>query len=239
MTKASSWRAAVALAALAVAGWTLSSSTCAKAQTRRDFQLWGEFFFTGQVFHADRGPIFWLEGAARRRSIGTQPVLRPAAGYALSSWASLLVGYTWEPQFVDASSTWIKTQGVWEQATFISKASERVILESRTRFMQLWSDAGSGMSPILRQLGRVLCRPSEDVPVGLAVWDEVFFGLRSTDWADAGLFENRFFAGLAIFANKSVFRVEPGYMLLTQTQGSEKVIGQVLMINFFVNFRPK
>ncbi len=166
-------------------------------------------------------------------------ILRPGVGYALSSWASLWVGYAWAPAFVDASSTRVDVQGIWEQATFTYKKAGRLTLQARTRFEQFWSDTGSGMFPRLRQFGRFNYRRSEDVPVGLAVWDEVFFGLKSTDWAEAGFFENRIFAGLAIFANKSIFRIEPGYMFVNVTQGSAKILSQTLVINFFIDFKPK
>jgi len=61
MTKPSSLRAAVVLAALTPAGLALSSAPCAKAQTRHDFQIWNAVFFTGQALRADKGPVFWFD----------------------------------------------------------------------------------------------------------------------------------------------------------------------------------
>lgn len=239
MSKSFNLGAAILLAGLGLAGWGSIHPPRAKAQTSHDFQIWNAVFFTGQALRQERGPTFWFDAHARRSSAGSVVILRPGVGYALSSWASIWVGYAWGPGFLDASSSRVDVQGVWEQATFTYRKGGRFTLQARTRFEQFWSDAGSGMFPRIRQFGRFNYRPSEDVPVGLALWDEVFFGLKSTDWADAGFFENRLFGGLAIFANKSVFRVEPGYMFLNVTQGSAKILSHVLVINFFIDFQPK
>ena len=75
--------------------------------------------------------------------------------------------------------------------------------------------------------------------MGLALWDEAFFGLKSVQWADAGFFENRIFAGLAIFGAKGRFRVEPGYLFINQSLGPRKRLSHILAINLFVTFKPK
>lgn len=62
--------------------------------------------------------------------------------------------------------------------------------------------------------------------------------MKTTDWGQAGFFENRVFAGLALFANK-VLRVEPGYMFVNATKGSEKLLSHVLAVNLFVALKRK
>lgn len=119
-----------------------------------------------------------------------------------------------------------------------SHDTPHLALQSRTRFEQFWSDAGSGMSPRLREFVRANYHPSSSVPVGIAFRDEVFFRMKTTDWGQAGFFENRVFAGLALFANK-VLRVEPGYMFVNATKGSEKLLSHVLAVNLFVALKRK
>ncbi len=189
---------------------SLDATPRAEAQTVKDFQLWTAVFFTAQPLPGPTGPTFWFDAHARRSSPGSVLILRPGLGYAFAPWASVWLGYAWAPAFLDATGTRVDTQGLWEQLTLTYSGKPRVTLQSRTRFEQFWSDAGAGMFPRIRQLARAHVRPSERIPVGLAIWDEVFFGLKSTDWADAGFFENRVFAGLAILAGHGFLRVEPG-----------------------------
>jgi len=231
-------RAWLLVSVVAVVAMLLVATPSAKAQTENDFQLWTALFFTGHAVPGARGPVFWFDAHARRGNAGTLMILRPGLGYAFASWASVWVGYAWTPVFLDETSERVATQGVCEQLTLTYRQAPRLVLQARTRFEQFWSDAGPGMFPRLRQFMRANYRPSEGVPVGLALWDEVFFGLKSTAWASAGFFENRIFAGLAIFAVEDRFRVETGYMFVNAIRGQGKILKHVLAINLFVTFKP-
>jgi hypothetical protein len=234
-----SCNADVVLAVATMAAALLLGAPEAEAQTTSDFQIWTATFFTAHALPGPRSPTFWLDVHARRSDPGTVLILRPGLGYAFTPWASVWAGYAWNPLFIDATGSRVDVQGVWEQVTFTYHRASKLTLQSRTRFEQFWSDAGAGMFPRIRQFVRANYRPSEDVPVGVALWDEAFFGLKSVEWADAGFFENRIFAGLAIFGGKGRFRVEPGYMFVNVSQGSVKRLNHVLGLFFFVSFKPK
>jgi hypothetical protein len=207
------------------------------ADTQSDFQIWTAFFATDQLFAKTPSLTFWFDAHARRSDPGSVLILRPGLGYAFTPWFSVWAGYAWNPVWSDATGERNDVRGPWEQFTFDHHV-RRLTFQSRTRFEQFWSDVGDGMYPRLRQFVRTNVRPKESVPVGVALWDEAFFGLKSTSWADAGFFENRAFAGLAIFTGKT-FRVEPGYMLVNVKRGSTMLLGHTLAINMLFSFKPK
>ncbi len=228
-----------ALSALLTGLIVLSSARIAAAETNDDFEIWAAAFVTAQLRQTAPGPLLWFDVHARRAEAGSVLILRPGVGYAFNSWASAWVGYAWNPVFLDASHERIDVQGLWEQLTLNYGKNPKMVLQSRTRFEQFWADTGDQMYPRLRQFGRFNYRPSSSVPVGLAIWDEVFFGLKQVDWGKGGFFENRIFAGLAIFASSEVFRVEPGYMFVNRNLGSNQhSLGHTLALNFLVNFKP-
>lgn len=226
-------------AALLVGLIVLCSAQVATAETDDDFEIWTAAFVTAQFRETAPGPTLWFDVHARRADAGSVLILRPGVGYAFNSWASVWVGYAWNPVFKDASHERVDVQGPWEQLTLNYGKNPKMVLQSRTRFEQFWSDAGDKMYPRLREFGRFNYRPSSSVPVGVAIFDEVFFGLKDVDWAHKGFFENRIFAGLAIFDSSGVFRVEPGYMFVNIKRGENKLLGHVLSLNFFLNFKPK
>jgi hypothetical protein len=226
-----------ALVGLLLAAALLVTPSRSYAQTESEFAIWTAAFATAQLFPKPPSPTFWLDVHARRSEPGTLLILRPGLGYAFTSWGSIWVGYDWVPSFVDATGERVDTHGIWEQLTF-DYAPRRLTFQSRTRFEQDWSDAGSGMRPRLRQFVRTNVKPSESVPLGIALWDEVFFSLKSTEWARGGFLENRLFAGLAIFANR-FFRVEPGYMFVNVKKSDTVLLSHIFAINFFVNYKPK
>jgi hypothetical protein len=216
----------------------LATPSRSHAQTESQFAIWTAAFATAQLFPKAPSPTFWFDAHARRSEPGTLLILRPGLGYAFTPWGSIWVGYDWVPTFDDATGERVDTQGVWEQLTF-DYAPRRLTFQSRTRFEQDWSDAGSGMRARLREFVRTNVKPSESVPLGIALWDEVFFGLNSPEWTRTGFLENRLFAGLAIFANR-FFRVEPGYMFVNVTRPDNSVLlSHIFAINLFVNYKPE
>ena len=227
-----------ALGGLLLATALLTTPSQSYAQTESDFAIWTAAFATAQIFREAPSPTLWLDVHARRSDPGTLLILRPGVGYAFTPWGSIWVGYDWVPSWVDATGERVDTQGIWEQLTF-DYAPRRLTFQSRTRFEQDWSDAGSGMRARLRQFVRTNVKPSESVPLGIALWDEVFFGLNSPEWTHSGFLENRVFAGLAIFANRFC-RVEPGYMFVNVKRPDNSVLlSQIFAVNFFVYYRPE
>lgn len=76
------------------------------------------------------------------------------------------------------------------------------------------------------------------MPVGIALWDEVFVGIEGATWAKQGFDQNRVFLGLAVYAFEKLFRVEVGYLNVYLSRQQNR-LDHVLSINFFVSFKGR
>jgi hypothetical protein len=223
---------------LCVVTFVLAAGRHASAQTDKDFAIWAALFATGQVFEDQPSPVFWLDVHARRGDSGTVGILRPGVGYAFAPWVSLWVGYAWVPEWFDATGQRIDEQRVWEQLIFDYRSKLGLWFQSRSRFEQRFSNAGSGTAHRFRQLVRLNYRPKESVPVGIAFLDEVFVGIQGASWAKQGFDQNRVFLGLAIYAFEKRFRVEVGYLNDYLSRQPNRLV-HILSINFFLSFKGK
>ena len=179
------------LVLLCVVTFVLGAERHASAQTDPDFANWAALFVTGQVFADQPSPVFWLDAHARRGDSGTLGILRPGVGYAFAPWVSLWAGYAWVPKWIDATGQRIDEHRLWEQLTFDHRNDLGLWFQSRTRFEQRFSKAGSGTAHRFRQLVRLNYRPKKSVPVGIAFWNEVFVGIQAASWAPEGFDQNR------------------------------------------------
>jgi len=223
---------------LCVATVTLAAARDADAQTDKDFAIWGALFATGQVFADEPSPTLWLDVQPRRGDKGTVLILRPGVGYAFAPWVSLWAGYAWVPVWSDATGQRVDEQRVWEQLIFDYRSKHGLWFQSRSRFEQRFSNAGSGTAHRFRQLVRLNYRPKKSVPVGIAFLDEVFVGIQSASWAKQGFDQNRAFLGLAIYAFEKLFRTEIGYLNVYLSRQPNQ-LEHILSINFFVSFKGK
>lgn len=179
-----------------------------------DFQVW-----TPVVLQIDIGPKVlrgWLEvqprfdaDAGRLGSV----IWRPALGVYLHDWVTLWGGYAFverlRPAYAAEHRVWEQVQlaGALDQEKSI-KVLARLRLEHRFR---------EGEDPVAHRL-RLLLRgqvalgdPAPPSPYVVA-WDEVFFGLNSTEWGPkSGFDRNRVFGGLGLQLLEQL-RIEGGYL---------------------------
>jgi hypothetical protein len=159
-------------------------------------------------------------------------------GSGVRPWASLYVGYAWIPEWVDATGERRDEHRVWEQLILDYHGDHGIWVQSRTRFEQRFANFGTGTAHRFRQLARLNVRPNESVPVGVAIWDEVFVGIRGASWAKQGFDQNRAHVGLAIYSSNKPFRTEVGYLNVYLSRQTNRM-SHVLAIAFFVGFKGK
>ena len=215
----------------------LGSAERAEAQVEDDFALWAALFFTGQVHTDTPSPTFWLDAHVRRFESSVLSILRPAVGYALAPWFSLWLGYAWVPDWNDDTGQRSDEHRLWEQFIFTYRSTP-VLFQSRTRFEQRYLRGASGTAHRFRQFVRFNYKPKESIPVGIALWDELFVGIQGATWAKQGFDQNRVFLGPAIYTLDGFFRIEVGYMNVYLARETNQLV-HVASFNFFVNFRGK
>lgn len=224
--------------ALALAAAALEPDLAA-AQDRDELQIWTALLGTAHTEPAPPGLAFWLDVHARRGSAGTVMIVRPAVGVQITEWLSLWGGYAWVPVFDDLTGGAVHEHRAWQQVILSHRFDEiGISMQSRTRFEQRFSEAGSDVGFRLREFVRVNWRPSPDFPMGVAVWDELFVGLNDTDWgAPGGIDQNRIFVGPFLQA-ASWARLEAGYLFVYLDRGTSDLYAHVLAVNLFVSPRP-
>ena len=228
-------RLRIALCVLAVSGATAQE---AEAQLDQEFAIWAAVFANAQLYSDAPSPDFWFDAHGRRGEAGTAAIFRPGVGYAFAQWVSLYVGYAWIPEWVDATGERRDEHRIWEQLIFNYRGDQGVWSQSRTRFEQRFANFGDGTAHRFRQLLRVNYRPKEDIPVGIAFWDELFLGMRAASWAQKGFDQNRAHLGLAIYSKNKPFRTEVGYLNVYLNRDVNRM-SHVLAVAFFVSYTGK
>ncbi len=208
-----------------------------RASAQDDFEIWTAVLSTGAIEPSAPSLTFWLDLHARRSDPGTVGIVRPAIGYQILDWLTVWGGYAWVPVARDAPGDVIHEHRAWQQVTLGFRFEPRMVFQSRTRFEQRFSDAGDDVGFRLRQFFRFNWQPGEEVPVGLALWDELFLGFNDTDWgAVAGVDQNRLFLGPFIQLTPWA-RFEVGYLFLYLVRDPEPRPVHVLAMNLFLAFR--
>ena len=217
----------------------LGVASSAAAQDREEVQLWSAILATASTTPAPPGLAFWLDVHARRGDPSTVALVRPGVGAEIFSWLSVWGGYAWIPNANDETGETTHEHRIWQQVVLSHGFDEpRVSIQSRTRFEQRFSDRGSDVGLRLRQFVRLNWSPVPDVPVGLALWDEIFVGLTETDWgAPTGVDQNRFFVG-PFLALAGWARLEAGYLFAYLDRGASDLYAHVIAVNLFVSPRP-
>lgn len=219
------------LTAMAVV-WTAP----AQAQTTDDLQVWGGYFFTGQLEPKAPSLMGWADLHVRRGGAGTVLIFRPGVGYAFAPWISAWAGYAWVPTFTDATNTHTNEHRIWEQLT-LQHQMDSVYLQSRTRLEQRFSDVGSGAGLRFRELVRANYQPWADIPFGLVVWDELFLGVNDPAWTVQGFDQNRLFIGPAVYAMPEL-RIEVGYSFVYLNREPVDQIQHIFGMNFLTALKP-
>jgi hypothetical protein len=183
-----------------------------RAQTRTETQYWTAAFLTARITGeapADPGLSGWLDVHGRFGEDRTVAIVRPGLGYRFSALVSAWLGYAWVPTWVDEAPT-IQEHRIWQQA--ILQGTEGILrYQARPRLEQRLREGQDGTGFRFRLMVRANLRVTEQLPIDVALWDEVFFGLNETAWGQAGGFDqNRVFLGLS-YALGPV-RAEAGYL---------------------------
>ena len=184
----------------------------------------------------------WTDGQLRfgdDSSRFSQGLVRPGVGYALNSAWSVWAGYAYirtEQPYARTPST---EHRIWEQVSWQGVAG-RTDLSSRTRLEQRFHSAGNDTGWRFRELGKLMQPLSSKSIWLIAVYDEIFVNLNSTNFgARSGADRNRVFVGPGIHLSKSV-RAELGYMnQYTFNNNGPDRVDHLFSINAFWNFSRK
>ena len=166
----------------AVVSLVAATTSSSQAQTRNEFQAWNAGMFTADLGQ-DRtpGPALWLDLHVRQGEQDRVHIVRPGLGLRVTPYLSLWAGYAWIPVSPNEDSTRHEHR-IWQQLILQFALAHRVRFMSRTRYEQRFGQDGDEVGLRLRQMLRASWMPDPDLPIGLAAWDEIFFGLNDTDW---------------------------------------------------------
>jgi hypothetical protein len=183
-----------------------------RAETRTETQYWTAAFLTARITGEradDPGVSGWLDVHGRFGEDRTVAIVRPGMGYRFSALVSAWLGYAWVPTWVDEAPT-IQEHRIWQQA--ILQGTEGILrYQARPRLEQRLREGQDGTGFRFRLLLRANLRLMDEVPLDVASWDELFFGLNETPWGQVrGFDQNRVFLGLS-YALGPV-RAEAGYL---------------------------
>lgn len=198
-----------------------------------DTQLWTQFFVQGYLvpklrWYAEVQPRFGNDISELDRML-----LRPAIGYQLTPALSLWQGYAWVPVF---QPKYTSEHRLFQQALVETKFGPINFL-SRTRLEERFLDGVDGVSLRVRELARGVVRFG-DSPLGVAVYDEIFFTLNQPAGAPRrGFDQNRAFIG-PNYKFSNVVQAEIGYMnnYINQPPGREDRMNHNIMFMLFASF---
>lgn len=218
----------------------LTGSSTAHAQST-DEGLWSALFLQGRIGDAESESKWrwWFDGHARffDESDGfATSIVRPGIGYDLTENLTAWAGYAWIRNDTPAGD--FDEQRFWQQLTWSADFDwGTIMLRPRTELR--FSDQGGVRGLRVRQFARWTKRVHEESRFSFRVWDEVFVELNDTDWGqDAGLRQNRAFAGLGYQLNASgTALVEFGYLNQHLFRESARdSSNHILSVSFAINF---
>ncbi len=211
--------------ALMAAFLCLSSRAAALEHT---YQSWASG--TQQLTLAPKLEL-WLDEHARRRAGSSLFIVRPALGYRVLESLTLHAGYAWIPVLEDGTDTVFHEHRSWQQLLWSTPVTDTAAVALRARLEQRFSDQGNDVGHRARFFAR-LNVGAKGQPVLLALWDELFFQLNTTDWGPKwGFDQNRFFMGPG-FPTELGLRFEVGY-LNVYLRGAPNQMAHVLAVNAF------
>ncbi len=207
----------------------------ARADTQQEFQAWTALLATADLTAGPTGPSLWFDVHGRRAEGAATHILRPGIGYRLSPLISLWMGYAWTPVF-PAGEKRRDEHRLWQQLTLNHNFDSGLALQSRTRLEQRFSPHGDDIGYRVREFVRAGYTFGA-AGVGLVAWDELFVGLRKTNFgAPSGLDQNRAFAGL-LWSMPRWGRLELGY-LNVYIHRNDDTVAHVVAANLFMALKP-
>jgi len=201
----------VALAAACLLGW----SDVASAQTVVDERVWTTVSLQGRF--GPESPWRWSadtlvrfrDGASTLDSAGERVVITRE----VTSRSSIGVGYGPAAAFPDGRGGGaVGEHRIIQQYTWTSRGAP-MRLSFRTRVEQRVIDGNSGPMIRVREQVRASRPIGDGSRLQVAVWDEVFFYMNSTDRASRGFDANRAFGGVR-WSFSPRLGLEIGYMNL-------------------------
>jgi hypothetical protein len=183
-----------------------------RGETRTETQYWTAAFLTARITGetpAEPGMSGWFDVHGRFGEDRSVAIVRPGLGYRFSGFVSGWVGYAWVPTWVDEAPT-IHEHRIWQQA--ILQGTEGILrYQIRPRVEQRLREGQDDVGLRFRLFVRANFRLMDQVPLDVATWDELFFGLNETTWGQVGGFDqNRVFLGLSY--TFGAIRTEAGYL---------------------------
>ncbi len=211
----------------------LSSPGISSAETRSDIQGWSAVLQTRRITDSERPVSLWLDTHARRSESNTLFIVRPGIGWAPLSWLSVWAGYGWIP--TDADNGGVNHEHrFWQQLVLKHKTDNGFAFQARTRLEERLSEGGDDVGLRVREFLRASWQPDVSIPIGVAVWDELFVSFNDTDWGQrSGFDQNRLFIGPMLPVHPN-FRIEMGYLFLYANREPDNRIGHVFATNLFV-----
>jgi len=184
----------------------------ARAETRTETQFWTAAFLNARITGekaADPGLSGWFDVHGRFGEGRTTAIVRPGLGYRFSGLVSAWAGYAWVPTWPDDAPA-INEHRIWEQG--LIQGNEGILrYQIRPRLEQRFRQGQDDVGHRFRLFARSNLRVTDEVPLDVAIWDEVFFGLNETAWGQVGGFDqNRIFVGPAYTLGPA--RIEAGYL---------------------------
>lgn len=217
--------------------WWMFTPNDVQAQSNEEFQQWTAVLSQVRLAEEEVAPALWLDLHSRRGVGQNLLIVRPGVGLHVADWLSLWVGYAWIPRF-PAGLDDTHEHRVWQQGTLTHRPAPGVLLVSRSRLEQRFSDAGSDVGVRFRQFVRGNWQPDGGIPIGLGVWDELFVGFNDTDWGAVGGYDqNRVFVGPFV-GIQDWGRFELGYLWTLLRRGGQDLHQHVLAANLFVSLTP-
>lgn len=227
---------------LAVCGWFLAlcalsslSAGTAVAAIDSEFQSWNSAVIQSRP-KTDAGLVYWLDMQLRRTSKDVFGIVRPGIGYQLFPNLSAMVGYAWAPSIPDDGASKYD-QTLWQQLLWSAQSGKatfglRPRLEQRNTSRSEFSDFGHRARLWTRASYTIV----EGKPLMLVGWDELFWGLNSTDWgARSGFDQNRVFGGLG-FTTHYGLRLEVGYLNIFAKRKPNNLANHALSVGIFYVF---
>ena len=184
----------------------------AGAETRTETQYWTAAFLNARITGekaTEPGVSAWFDLHGRFGPDRTTAIVRPGLGYRFSGLVSGWVGYAWVPTWIDDAAM-IHEHRIWEQG--LAQGTEGILrYQIRPRLEQRFRQGQDGVGHRFRLFLRSNLRITDEHPLDVAIWDEVFLGLNETAWGQVGGFDqNRIFIGPAYTFGPA--RLEAGYL---------------------------
>ncbi len=181
-------------------------------ETEEDGRFWCNVNATGAMplenwrWYAELQPRWRQEGKHL-----DQVLLRPAVSYALSTQASVWLGYAYVVTH-PASKPAFEENRLWQQFLYNFSPIHSLNIQSRTRYEQRFIENSVDTGYKLRQMFRFTLPSGLSPQLQWVLYDEYFINLNDTDYgAQKGFDQNRAFIGGNWALNPNA-KLEIGYL---------------------------